>query len=113
VGRRRRRGSGRENKWARVFGGGNGDGVLFPRNRRVAVDLDRVAAVVPSVTGPLLAQAGTGMRGPGPGCLGPSASARAGVRGGVAGRPLAGRARVSARDEPGFPAGPRASEWAG
>jgi hypothetical protein len=35
-----------------------GYGFLFGRNRRVAVDIDRAAAVVPRVTGPLLAQAG-------------------------------------------------------
>jgi hypothetical protein len=82
----------------------NGEGFLFRRDARVAVDRDRTVDVVPRVTGPLLAQAGKGKRGPGPGCLGPERERPRGGARGDAGRALAGRARVN---EPGFCAGPR------
>jgi hypothetical protein len=88
----------------------NGEGLLFRRDARVAVDRDRTVDVVPRVTGPLLAQAGKGKRGPGPGCLGPERERpRGGARGDV-GRALAGRARVN---EPGFSCWASRSEWAG
>jgi hypothetical protein len=58
-------------------------GFLTARNQRVPVDFDRTATIVPRASGLDSAQAGMGMRGPGPGCLGPSASVRTrGVRGG-------------------------------
>jgi hypothetical protein len=42
--------------------------VLTRRDQRATVDRDRTVAVDPQACGPLLAQAGCGFPGPGPGC---------------------------------------------
>jgi hypothetical protein len=90
------------------FRGANGEGFLSRRDARAAVDRDRTVDDDPRATRPLLAQAAKGMRGPGPGCLGPERERPCGGARGDAGRPLAGRARVRVRaSKPGFRVGPR------
>jgi hypothetical protein len=89
--RSRRRGKGRSELGFRRR---DGEGFLFRRDARAAVDRDRTVEVDPRATGPLLAQAGRKKGGPGPGCLARKRERpRVGARG-DAGRVLAGRARA-------------------
>jgi hypothetical protein len=85
---------------------------LIGREPRAAVDLDQTVAVEPRRIGLLLAQAGKGKRGPGPGFLAQTRERPRGGARGEAGRALAGRARARAQVSP-FSCWASRKEWAG